>query len=104
MTGVRTRSQTGGCVTDLIQTLIGPFYTRKQIKVSKIVVHESFTNSMNDIALLKLGKIIPGEKLFTTRLNQFTEDRVNLADFSPACLPSNGESPFNYEKGYVYGE
>ena len=36
----------------------GIFCPRKQIKVSKIVVHENFTGPMNDIALLKLGKII----------------------------------------------
>ena len=103
MTGIRQRSQTGRCLT-LYYSDLHPFFNRKRIKVSKIVVHENFAGPVNDIALLKLGKIIPGEKLFTTRLNQFTEDRVNLADFSPACLPSNGESPFNYEKGYVYGE
>ena len=54
---------------------------------------------MNDIALLKLGEIIPGFQL----CNKFTEDRVNLANFSPACLPSSGESFFD-KKGFVYGE
>ena len=76
----------------------GTFCTRKQIKVSKIVVHEDFTSSMNDIALLKLGEIIPGFQ----HCNQFTEDRVNLSEFSPACLPRSGDDFF--EKGYIYGE
>ena len=31
------------------------FRSRKQVRVSKIVVHENFTNNVNDIALLKLG-------------------------------------------------
>ena len=35
---------------------IGPCYTRKQIRVSKVLVHENFTDSLNDIALLRLGK------------------------------------------------
>ena len=30
--------------------------TRKQIRVRKIIVHENFTESANDIALLQLGK------------------------------------------------
>ena len=30
---------------------------RKQIRVIKVLVHENFTNTVNDIALLKLGEI-----------------------------------------------
>ena len=51
--------------TDIIQIFIGPFHTRKQIKVTKIVVHENFNNSMNDIALLRLGETSPGVQLLT---------------------------------------
>ena len=29
---------------------------RQHIRVSKVVVHENFSSSMNDIALLKLGE------------------------------------------------
>ena len=87
------------CYLLLSRFKFGTFCTRKQIKVSKIVVHENFTGPINDIALLKLGEIIPGFQL----CNKFTEDRVNLANFSPACLPSSGESFFD-KKGHVYGE
>ena len=33
------------------------FLIRRQIRVIKVLVHENFTNTANDIALLKLGKI-----------------------------------------------
>ena len=33
------------------------FLIRTQIRVIKVLVHENFTNTANDIALLKLGKI-----------------------------------------------
>ena len=29
---------------------------RKQIRISKILIHENFTGSINDIALLRLGR------------------------------------------------
>ena len=32
------------------------FFTRRQIRVSKLFIHESFKESSNDIALLRLGK------------------------------------------------
>ena len=35
---------------------ICPIFTRKQTRVSKILVHENFTDTANDIALLRLGK------------------------------------------------
>ena len=35
--------------------------------------------------------------------NQFTEERVDLSVFSPACLPDVGET-FSYQNGHVYGE
>ena len=31
-------------------------YFRRQIRVSKVIIHENFTESSNDIALLRLGK------------------------------------------------
>ena len=35
---------------------ICPIFTRKQTRVSKILVHENFTDTANDIALLRLGR------------------------------------------------
>ena len=76
------------------------FCTRRQVRVSKVIVHENFTASANDIAILKLGK----RGLFGDPLNeQFTEDRVDLSVFSPACLPDVAE-PFNVLEGHVFGE
>ena len=37
-----------------VSVCIGFF--RSQIRVSRVIVHENFTDSVNDIALLKLGK------------------------------------------------
>ena len=34
-------------------------YTRRQIRVTKVLVHENFTDSGTDIALLRLGKKDP---------------------------------------------
>ena len=57
-------------------------------------------SSVNDIALLKLGK----KNLSGDPLNdQFTEDRVDLSVFSPACLPDVAES-FNDQEGHVFGK
>ena len=54
---------------------------------------------MNDIALLRLGK-----PTFCNLLhNPFSEERVDLSVFSPACLPSSGAS-FVGQEGHVYGE
>ena len=36
--------------------IISALYSRRQIRVSKIIVHENFTDGGNDIALLRLGK------------------------------------------------
>ena len=74
--------------------------TRRQVRVSKVIVHENFTASVNDIALLKLGKKnLSGDPIH----NQLTEERVDLSAFSPACLPGLRQS-FNDQSGYVYGE
>ena len=63
------------------------------------MVHENFTASVNDIALLKLGKKnISDDPIH----DQFSEDRVDLSVFSPACLPSNSASLVGQE-GHVYG-
>ena len=40
----------------LLQDLHSSFHNRRQIRVSKILVHEDYNNSLNDIALLQLGK------------------------------------------------
>ena len=76
-------------------------FTRKEIRVSKVILHEG----AYDIALLKLGR----KNLFGDSLNnlkfkiQFTEERVDLSVFSPVCLPGKGES-FLGEDGFVFGE
>ena len=77
------------------------FCTRRQVRVSKVIVHENFTATVNDIALLKLGKknLFSGDPLN----DQFTEDRVDLSVFSPACLPHVAES-FNDQEGHVFGK
>ena len=75
-------------------------YTRRQIRVSKVLIHENFTDSVNDIALLRLGKNSLSSDLLHC---QFTEDRVDLSVYSPACLPDVGES-FVDQEGHVYGE
>ena len=72
---------------------------RRQIRVSKVIVHENFDASVNDIALLKLGKKnISDDPIH----DQFSEDRVDLSVFSPACLPNNSAS-FVDQEGHVYG-
>ena len=71
----------------------------------KIIVHENFTESMNDIALLQLGKKgLSGDPLYSVSLKADcnTDDRVDLSVFSPACLPGVGES-FVDQNGHVYG-
>ena len=80
--------------------------TRRQIRVDKVLVHENFNDSANDIALLRLGKDgLSGDPLFLTNPldNQLTEERVDLSVFSPVCLPDIGES-FVDQNGHVYGE
>ena len=75
-------------------------YIRRQIRVTAISVHENFTDSVNDLALLRLGK----KDLSSNLLHkQLTEERVDLAVFSPACLPGPGES-FLDQNGTVFGE
>ena len=59
--------------------------TRRQIRVSKIVVHEDYLDSQNDLALLKL------------------EERVDLSICSPACLPFNFDENLVGQNGLVYG-
>ena len=52
--------QTGDCFT--LRSRLASF-SRRQIRVSKVIVHENFTASLNDIALLKLGRNISGDPL-----------------------------------------
>ena len=72
------------------------------MRVSGFIVHESFTDFVNDIALLKLGK---NNQPTITHINsiKFTEERVDLSVFRPACLPGAGEDLVGQE-GHVYGE
>ena len=48
MLGVHDRSKA--------QTCISPSSTMRQIRVTKVLVHENFADSATDIALLRLGK------------------------------------------------
>ena len=45
-------------VHDRSKTCISPSSTMRQIRVTKVLVHENFTDSANDIALLHLGENI----------------------------------------------
>ena len=74
--------------------------TRKRIKVRKVIVHENFTTSGNDIALLQLGK---KNSPSLTQVCPFPEDRVDLSVFSPVCLPSNSANFIGHD-GFVFGE
>ena len=89
------------------QISIDSIFTRRQIRVSKIIVHENFTDSITDLAILKLGKKNLSGDPFYKKTNardfQFTEERVDLSVVSPACLPDIGES-FLGQDGHVYGE
>ena len=70
--------------------------------MSKVLIHENFTDSVNDIALIRLGM-----KAFLVIQHihkQFTEDRVDLSIFSPACLPHEWGASFVDQEGHVYGE
>ena len=66
-----------------------------------IIVHESFDFSFHDIALLKLGTDV--YLVILVIITCYTEERVDLNVFSPACLPNFGETFVNQE-GLVYGE
>ena len=68
--------------------------------MSKVFIHENFTESSNDIALLRLGKKFG---CFALDNNQLTDSRVDLSVFSPVCLPDVGEGFVNQD-GHVYGE
>ena len=39
-----------------VNIFISLLCTRRQIRVSKVLLHENFTDSVNDIAILQLGK------------------------------------------------
>ena len=94
----------------MIKTDISLLSTRRQIRVDKVLVHENFTDSGNDIALLRLGKKgLSGDRITVILIltypfnNQLTEERVDLSVFSPVCLPGIGESFFG-QNGTVYGK
>ena len=61
--------------------------SRKVVPVAEIITHPSYNpaTSQNDIALLKLG------------------ESVDLAAYSPACLPAQG-ADFAGKNGWVYGQ
>ena len=59
MTKQKLRKQKGDSLTITGNQIECPYPNniRRQIKISDVVVHENFTDSFYDIALLKLGKI-----------------------------------------------
>ena len=73
-----------------------------------MIVHENFSNHTNDIALLKLGKYNCSITLFlrqcvqNNKVYQITvEERADLANYPPACLPQNEQDlP---KQAFVYG-
>ena len=85
--------------------------------MSKVVVHEDFSTHVNDIALLKLGEFISSTYLnflfkhsqmylslfFILNVHFITEERVNLSNYPPACLPGDGESFPVGNAAFVYG-
>ena len=46
-----------------------PFHTRRQIRASKIIIHEDFNDFVNDIALIRLGKITPSDDPIHVKTN-----------------------------------
>ena len=76
MLGVHDRSKA--------QTCISPSSIRRQIRVTKVLVHENFTDSANDIALLHLGRNISCDPLFScpvSRQSLRTAMRHELTEF-----------------------
>ena len=84
----------------LLDQALQYLHIRRQIRVTKVLIHENFTDSMNDVALLQLGKKDLSAYPFH---KQLTDERVDLSVFRPACLPEVGES-FLDQNGHVYGE
>ena len=71
-------------VTTLDQYLyISLLSTRRQIRVSKMLIHENFTDSANDIALLKLGKRgLSGDPLYYIQLTTNLQKREWISQSS----------------------
>ena len=101
MTGGSPKRKTGHHMT---MVCISLFHTRRQIRVNKILVHANFTDTANDIALLRLGTNgFCCNPLLKNLFNiQLTEEIVDLSVFRPLCLPDFGES-FVDQQGFVYG-
>ena len=75
-------------MTYLFRTLIvGASYYRRQIRVSKIIVHKHFTDTVNDIALLRLGKNIAVD-LFHILTNAQTREWIYLSSALPVFQAS----------------
>ena len=65
--------------------IISALYSRRQIRVSKIIVHENFTDGGNDIALLRLGKKVH-VGLFHILINAQKREWIYLSSAPPVFL------------------
>ena len=72
------------------QISIDSIFTRRQIRVSKILVHENFTDSMTDLAILKLGKKnLSGDPFYKNKRSIFPIHRREGGSIScQPCLSS----------------
>ena len=72
------------------QISIDSIFTRRQIRVSKILVHENFTDSMTDLAILKLGKKnLSGDPFYKNKPSIFPIHRREGGSIScQPCLSS----------------
>ena len=60
--------------------------TRRQIRVDKVLVHENFNDSANDIALLRLGKdCLSGDPLKLIQLTTNSQKREWISQSSAQC-------------------
>ena len=67
--------------------IISALYSRRQIRVSKIIVHENFTDGGNDIALLRLGKQVH-VGLLHILINAQTREWIYLSSALPVFQAS----------------
>ena len=72
------------------QISIDSIFTRRQIRVSKILVHENFIDSITDLAILKLGKKnLSGDPFYKNKPSRFPIHRREGGSIScQPCLSS----------------
>ena len=100
MIGGRLKKQAGGPTENNHE--LRSLTHRTKIRIDKVIVHENYTKNANDIALLKLGKDDPRATRYLIQ-DLFSEERVDLSVYSPACLPDSSSNPVG-QNGHVYGE